>query len=564
VSSTGAGESVWRSLVLAVGGALLLVPAVWLFLPVLDYPFLNLDDDYFVVTNPAIRDLSWDGIRHLFVSDDRDFRYFPVVYLSFAVDYHFFGLDAAAFHRTNVILHLFNTLLVAAVASRLAASWPVAAGTALLFSVHPLQIESVVWVMGRKTVLFFFFFLLSTLVYTGSRRARDRGGAWGAAAHGVGLALFVLAVLSKTTAVTLPAVLLLVDWLREPRALGAAAFLRRHLPSKLPYLVVVVAAWVVTHGAAARSPFSTDAELGAFEWLVVAGHNLFFYVYKALVPTGLGIFYPVPTGTLPIVFYVFAIATVVLVGVIAVTVRRRQVLFGLGWYVVTILPMALLPVLMSDLPILAADRYCYQSSVGLFFGFCCALAACWDRPPAPAGVARAAIGCACAVLVVALGLRAAEHRDTWRTTTAVYEQLLRHHPSDEFYYRLAFEYDDAGATARARDALDAADAAPNRIFFSRLFYFQLRLSELYRRKGDLSRAAQYLDAAIASTPNAIEPDRADCPPALLYLAELYEQAGDPERAALARQRAAASRVVASEYVRMRFVRHAPDAARRYF
>src|SRR5262249_31798368 len=136
-----------------------------LYLPSLGFPFLSLDDHYGVVENPGIRDLSWRGVRFLFLEDQRDFRWFPLAYLSFAVDHALFGLDAAAFHRTNVVLHVVNTALVWALVRVVVRDGIAALVTAALFGLHPLQVESVAWVSSRKNVLFFALFLLAIFAY---------------------------------------------------------------------------------------------------------------------------------------------------------------------------------------------------------------------------------------------------------------------------------------------------------------------------------------------------------------------------------------------------------------
>ena len=101
-------------------GLLLVLAAVAvLYLPVLGYPFVSLDDYYAVVDNPGLRDLSWDGIRFLFFEDRHDFRYFPMAYLSLAIDLRLFGLDSSYFHLTSLLLHLANTALVFAFARAL-------------------------------------------------------------------------------------------------------------------------------------------------------------------------------------------------------------------------------------------------------------------------------------------------------------------------------------------------------------------------------------------------------------------------------------------------------------
>jgi len=196
----GAGGG-WHGLA-TPGAALLLVLAAVgaLYWPALDYPFVSLDDHYGVVDNPGLRDLSWQGLRFLFFEDRHDFRYFPLAWLSLALDLHLFGLDPRYFHLTNVLLHLANTALVFWLVQALARDARVAFVTALLFGIHPLQVESVAWVSSRKNVLFLLFFLLSTLAYVAWARDRERRPGRARAALGASVLLFLLSATAKTTA----------------------------------------------------------------------------------------------------------------------------------------------------------------------------------------------------------------------------------------------------------------------------------------------------------------------------------------------------------------------------
>lgn len=517
----------------AAWGALLLLPAVAVFAPGLSYPFLQLDDVHHVVLNPAVQDLSWRGLHYIFVEDTRDLRYFPLTYLSLAVDRRLFGLDPFFFHATNLALHLANTLLVAWLVERIFRDRALGFLTALLFSIHPLQVESVAWIISRKNVLFLFFFLLAAHAYLarfGGSAARARA-ALAASALGYGLAC-----LSKTAAITLPAALVLVDWVVDPRCrTSLAAWLRRSLPSKLVYVpVLALIVWAsVRH--AAPNPFQTDPGFDAIEWIAIVGHNLFFYVAKTLLPLGLGVFYPLPSaGALPSHVPLFACLGAGLVAAAIWSWRRAhaRLFFGLGWYLVTIAPMTLFAAWFSDVPILAADRYYYQSAIGLLLLPAATALHLWRSRPRLRPLVAAAGG-AC---VVALAILAADHRAAWRSTTALYEETLAHHPNREFQLRLALEYQGAGRRADALRALAAADHAENQVFFMDFLYYRLRLARLRLEGGDLGGAAREVEAGIESTPNAFEPRDARTPLAHAYLADLLRRAGDDAGAARARAR----------------------------
>lgn len=539
----------------------LLAPALVVFAPGLGYPFLQLDDVPYIVENPGLRDLSWRGIRFLFLEDRLDARYFPLSYLSLAVDHRLFGWEPFGFHLVNLLLHLANTLLVFGLVRRLTRDQLAAAVTAVLFSIHPLQVESVAWIISRKNVLFLLFFLLAAHAYLRFVEERGRRNGIAAAALAASALGYLLACLSKTAAITLPVLLLVFDLHRDgARADSALAFLRRHVPSKLVFVPPLLLVLLMSQSR--EHPLRTDYPFGPFEWAQIVGHNFFFYVAKTFLPSGLGVFYPLPApGAVPGRFLLYgALAALLLFVLLWSAWRRRSALFlGLAWYFVTILPLAAAPAVFSDLPLLAADRYYYQSGIGLFLPVGVAVSALWRRRTA----LRPALLAAGGALTIALCIAASLHRATFRDTISLYEQLLAHHPSDEFYYRLALEHEKAGRTEDAFRALEEAKQAPHRIFFMRFLFYELQLADLYRRKGDLAAAADHLEAGIGWTPNAIEPSYAGTPWAFRYLADLRERAGDATGAAAARARAASAKPDPRLHFESTWIGVAPDEARRF-
>lgn len=529
---------------------LLLLPAVVVFAPGLGYPFVAIDDVHYVVDNPAIRDLSWDGLRFLFLEDTRDLRYFPLSYLSFAIDYRLFGLDAFFFHLTNLLLHLANTLLVASVIGRVFRDAALGFWTALLFSIHPLQVESVAWVMSRKNVLFLFFFLVATATYLAARDRSAAGRRGALPLMALSAAAYFASCLSKTAALPLPVALLVIDLARETDAVRRPLdFLRRHLPSKLPYLATAAIALVPILGYEAPNPFRTDFGFDALEWLFIVGHNLVLYLEKTVWPLGLAPFYPLPEpGALPPRFAAFTLLAAATVALTTWSAWRGWSVpfFALAWYLVTIAPNAVYALFFSDLPILAADRYFYQSAIGLLTLPAAAGLWLWRaRPRWRVATAVVVAGVLCALVGIA-----SAHRAHWRSTRALYVRILEENPNDEFYYRLALLEEASGRKEEAFLALDAAARAPRRIFFMDFLYYRLQLARLLLEKGDVARAADEVQAAIDATPNAYEPFDAHTRLAWLYVAELREQAGD----AAGRTRALAAAEAAPDDPEHRFVR----------
>lgn len=548
--------------------ALLLAAVALLYLPALGYPFVSLDDYYAVVDNPGLRDLSWDGIRFLFFEDRHDFRYFPMAYLSLAIDLQLFGLDSSYFHLSNLLLHLANTALVFAFVRSLCGDRRVGLVTALLFGIHPLQVESVAWIASRKNVLFLFFFLLSLLAYVAFVRQREARPGRARLALAASVLCFAFSATAKTAAITLPAVLVLVDYQLAPRLpRHPVRFLLASLPTKLLYLPVIAFVVLMTARIAQRSPYGVDNSFTLVDWLLIGGHNLFFYVWKTFVPTGLAVFAPLPIGpelSVPAYFGLFSAFSVAMVGICAWSFgRRRALFFGSAFYLVTILPMALLQSFFGDIPILVADRYFYQSAIGLFYLVALFALWIWDGVTASRRGVRAALATGAGVLAAILFGLAAQQRSVWRGTVPLYEQTVQAYPSDAFYNRLAMEYASAGEMERAFEALDRARRAPYQMEFANVGVYLMRISDLHRRKGDYARAAQLQQAAIEATPNAIEPADARTPLAWRWTAHLYELAGDESAAAALRERAAAARVDPRSYFESLWFTMAPDAALRF-
>ena len=288
------------------------------FFPSLKNGFVNWDDDNYVVSSSSISSLSASNLKSIFTSFSVG-HYQPLTILSYAFDYHFFKLNPYHYHLTNLILHLLNSLLVFYLIYLLSGNIGVSFITAILFGIHPLHVESVAWVSERKDVLYSFFFLLSCITYL-YYLTKGRNSKY----YLLSLFLFLCSLLSKSMAVTLPLLLLLIDYYlkREPN--------KQLLLDKIPYFcLTAISCIIVFFGVILFGGLRQEAHFSLFSMLAVASYGIVFYLGKFFLPINLSCLYPYynfeynPT-------YLYSIISVILLSLmVALTVKyTRKLLFG--------------------------------------------------------------------------------------------------------------------------------------------------------------------------------------------------------------------------------------------
>jgi protein O-mannosyl-transferase len=346
---------------------LLVVATLALYNPVNRHPFVNYDDDRYVTENPHVRSgLTWDTISWAFTAREQG-NWHPITWLSHALDYQLFQQNPTGHHFTSLLIHAANAvllfLLLMYATGRIGPSLLVAA----LFALHPINVESVAWVAERKNVLSTFFFFGALIAYCWY--ARKPG--W--LRYLAFAALFALGLMSKPMVITLPFVLLLLDYWPLGRVRGSPAGalwipqapLSRLLMEKLPLLALSAASAAITMqaqqaGGAVRSTaqFSLGVRL---ENAVVAYAT---YLWKMIWPAHLAPLYPHPGDSLAV--WQVAISAMVLLVVTGVVMRfrsRRYLLTGWLWFLGTLVPVIGL-VQVGDQAM--ADRYAYIPLVGIF------------------------------------------------------------------------------------------------------------------------------------------------------------------------------------------------------
>ncbi len=352
----------------------LLLAILAVYSQVAHFDFVNYDDPDYTTGNRHIRaGLTGAGVVWAFTSSYAA-NWFPLTWLSHMLDYQLYGSNAGGHHVTNLALHVLNTLLLFALLKRMSSNSPASAFVAFVFALHPLHVESVAWIADRKDLLCTLFSLLTIYAYV---RFIDKPGTL---RYLLMIVAFACALMSKSMAVTLPLVLLLLDYW-PLRQFATVSFLRL-VVEKIPLIAMSVAASIVTFlvqrdaGAVLDNvPFELRIENALVSYAV--------YILKFFWPTNLAVFYPYA----PIPLWQPIVAALALTGITAFVMlqwgKRRYLAVGWFWYLLTLGPV----IGIVQVGVQArADRYTYFPLIGLaimlawrFKGF--VVKRKWMRPP---------------------------------------------------------------------------------------------------------------------------------------------------------------------------------------
>ncbi len=417
------------------------------YLPSLKNDFVNWDDADNIINNSHIRTLNFSSI-HWMLTNNFENYWIPLSWFSWAVDYWLGGLNPFVFHLTNLILHTFNTVLVFFFSLRIlklarlsqspgldTTPKPTAAHgalmTALLFGLHPIHVESVAWATERKDILYTFFFLLGLLAYLDYQSSIDRKKwkLWGC------VGLYLLALMSKPMAVTLPLVYLILDvWPLGRMKANVSSVIKE----KIPFFALALIVGFTTLGMMAEKKGIVQSGSIAVKTMN-AFHSLAFYIWKMIAPFHLLPFYPFPrhfdSG-----YYIVAVLGVLLTllgFLICALYRKDQPNLGAAWlyFIVTILPtLGLIQVIDA----MAADRYMYLPSLSLFLLFSGAVAVFAPNRKIFLGL--------CGLLLILLGFGTIRQIGVWKNSKTLWENVVKVYPDESSlaHSYLAISYEQKG------------------------------------------------------------------------------------------------------------------------
>jgi tetratricopeptide (TPR) repeat protein len=363
--------------------------------------FVHFDDLDYVVNNQTIRQIDLNLFITAFTTPHLIYVILiPLTEISYALDYLLWGLNPAGYHLTNVLLHTINTSLVVILADRLYRQYIVNTGddsitsrtypmmlllAGVIFGIHPLRVESVTWISGRKDVLYLFCSLASLLAYL-RYAAQKELRLWRSfqyRSYLISLLLFLLALLAKPVGAILPLMIMTIDWyplgrLRKGQVVSV-------LLEKVPFLVIAAVISVVTIMSAnnAHLLYSGDS-MPLVIRASISGNALFEYLRLFLYPINIIPFYVLPRQ-IPYEYIAKSLAIVLLAGFCLYSYRKRKwLLAAFAWYLLPLLPV--LALIQQGPDAALAVRYTYLPSVVLSIvaaamlnGFCSKLTQMHDR-----------------------------------------------------------------------------------------------------------------------------------------------------------------------------------------
>ena len=455
--------------VAAVCGMLLLAVAV-VFGQTVRHEFVNFDDDRYVVENPQItHGLTARTIGSAFTHSHAG-NWHPLTSISHILDWQFYGLWAGGHHLTNVLLHGATAVLLLLVLRQMTGRlWP-SAVVAALFAIHPLRVESVAWVAERKDVLSGLFFMLTLAAYVGYVRRPFSLGR-----YMLVVTVYALALMTKPMLVTLPFVLLLLDYWPLGRfsvsGSSATAGLSSPEQSRFRRIVRPLLEKVPLFGLAAASSLATflihRESAGLVENLpaylrvpnVLVSYTA--YLEQMFWPASLAVFYPFPSESIPAWQSIGALLLLIAItaGVVLWGRRRPYLLVGWLWYLATLVPVIGLVQVGAQA---RADRYTYLTQIGVYVALVWLIAdvvSHWRRR-------RLACGAVAAGVLASLGWCASVQTSHWRNSEALWSHTLE--------------------------------------CTSRNWYAYNNLAVILQNRGELDRAMEYLQVALAANPQSVE------------------------------------------------------------
>lgn len=344
-----------RLITLAI--CLSLTIAIWIvFAQTLQYGFVNFDDDRYVYENAHVAaGLTLDGCRY-FLTHSHASLWHPLTTLSHMTDCQIFGLKPGGHHFTNVLLHNIAAVVLFLVFRTMTGHVWRSAFVAAIFAIHPMRVESVAWIAERKDVLSAVFFMLTLSAYLYYVRAPN---VWRYVTMSI---ILVCGLISKATFVTVPLVLLLLDYWPLRRANDFAGW-RKLVTEKIPLFVLAAAAAVTTMLAQTVTMPSLE-QLPLLPRFKNAAVSLVIYLCQTFWPADLAVFYPHPHDQLNIWLVLICLALLVAITVTAILVRKAHPYVFVGWFWFLILVGPVVGILQAGLQA-RADRFTYLPHIGI-------------------------------------------------------------------------------------------------------------------------------------------------------------------------------------------------------
>lgn len=312
--------------------------------------FVNLDDPMLVTDNEHILTTSLANVGYVFTHFDPEL-YIPVTLLSYQIETWTLGPAAWHFHLFSIVLHLIAAMLVFKVVQRYSRSSLIAFITALLFAVHPINAEAVLWVSARKDILSSVFFLASLLCYF-LLKEKPNMQRW----YWLSILFFMIALMSKVTVLMLPVILILLA--EKPKDI------KSWMPRISPYLVIALLFGCI----ALAGKNAVEEQFHITDMVFMAFRSIFFYLSVLIAPSSLSAIHPLKPQDLYSPLLLLSVTSICFVSWICWRNRKKFPLICAGWifFLVTLMPSFLHYTRGNEDFMLGSERYVYLPSIGMF------------------------------------------------------------------------------------------------------------------------------------------------------------------------------------------------------
>ncbi len=339
-------------------------PAIWfvltatflLYFQTFFFDFANYDDNIYLTSNKYVQNLTLSNLKYIF-SNQFYGHYFPITLLLFTLENFFFGLNPMIFHGVSVFLHLFNVILLYHLLKTLNFKNSIALIVVLFFAISPLQVESVSWLGARSNLLSSFFMFSALLFYSEYNKQQSIPKyLWV-------LTFFVLGCLSKSSAIILPLMIVILDLFQKRK------FSFKSVVEKIPFFFISILIGVIAVRSAQHfgSIEAVSKSLNLVQQTLVICYQIGFFIYQVIFPFNLLVRYYIPVliaGWLPTIYYFAPLVIVVIFCTIKFSTKKEIVLLGWAWFFVCV---GLVLKTNYSTNVIAADRYLYFAIPGVFF-----------------------------------------------------------------------------------------------------------------------------------------------------------------------------------------------------
>ncbi len=501
----------------------------FVYLTSLRNDFVDWDDGLYIFENPHIRSFGLVFLKWAFF-DFYASNWHPLTWISHAVDFAVWGLNPFGHHLTNIILHATNTYLVVLLVTRLmdiAQGTPprektaaenqravlIAAGSVgFLFGLHPLHVESVAWVAERKDLLCALFFLLSTIAYLRYKlqgklesTQNSRFSPLFNSKYLLSLGFFIAALLSKPMAVTLPLVLLILDWYPLQK-LRPGDTMWMTIRGKLPFFALSFISSILTILAQkSGGAVATIDSLPLSVRMLVAAKSLIDYLARLVLPVKLIPFYPYPhAGSVSIAgpAYILPILFIAGISLICILLAKKQKLWFSVWsyFVITLLPVIGIMQVGSQA---TADRYTYLPSIGPFIivGLAASQVAIKINAQRRMRTALRALIIAVAVFIMASLVNLTVRQiKTWRNTITLWTHVIETSPDvTNAYLNRALAFKRRGFLDKAIQDYNSAISLEPAGFIA-----HYNLGNIYLREERIDESIEQYQMALNAKPDSAE------------------------------------------------------------